>query len=150
MNTKAGQDARTWPIVEPDPASATFFDAARTGNLLMKGCRQSGTVLGNEVKTCPECGSIELVDVIVSGRATLVSWAVVHQAPVPVLDSAVPYVTAIVELQEGPWVFVRLVGINGYELRIGTSLEARFVRPESPEGEASGGTLPVFAPADSG
>ncbi|ONH49955.1 hypothetical protein CcI49_37850 [Frankia sp. CcI49] len=142
-----------FPPVARDDASAAFFDAAARGELLVRRCLDSGDVLGPEARTCTGCGSARLEPFVVSGRGVLVTWAVVHQVPVSALRGAVPYVTAVVELAEGPWLLVRLVGTDGRDLRAGQPVSARFVRPQRPDdgsgaegGEAPGEVLPVFAP----
>jgi len=129
-----------FPKVERDPATAAFYDAAARGELLVQR-GPSGTVLPPEARTDPSDGSADLTATGVSGEATLVSWAVVHRAPLPVLADAVPYVSAVVELAEGPWLVVRLVGDTG-ALRAGDALRARFVVSGGPDDP--GETLPVF------
>jgi uncharacterized protein len=109
-----------FPVVERDDASAEFFDAAARGELVLPGVGP------------------------VSGAATLVSWVVVHRAPLPALAGAVPYVSAVVELAEGPWLLVRLVDADPSALRVGAALVARYVR--SGTDDQPGETLPVFAP----
>jgi uncharacterized OB-fold protein len=136
-----------FPAVERDEASAEFFAAAARGELLVQRCTVSGDALGPEARTCPSCGSADLAPAVASGRGTLISWAVVHQAPVPSLAAAVPYVTAVVELAEGPWLTVRLVDCDGTELRAGTPVTACFVLSGEAGAEPAGEVLVVFAPA---
>jgi uncharacterized OB-fold protein len=136
-----------FPAVERDEASAEFFDAAARGEVLVRRCATGGHVLGPEARTCPSCGSAELVPAIATGRGTLVSWAVVHQAPAAALDAAVPYVTAIVELAEGPWLMVRLVECDGHALSAGLPVAARFLPSGQADAERPGEALLAFAPA---
>jgi uncharacterized protein len=145
------EPAATWPAfpaVERDEASAGFFAAAARGELLVQRCTRSGDVLGPEARTCPSCGSADLAPAVASGRGTLISWAVVHQVPVPSLAAAVPYVTAVVELAEGPWLTVRLVDCDGTGLRVGAAVAARFVPSGEAGAEPAGEVLAVFAPTD--
>ncbi|MEU7811416.1 OB-fold domain-containing protein [Pseudonocardia sp. NPDC049154] len=132
-----------FPLVERDEASAAFYDAAARGELLMQR-GPSGTVLSPEARTDPASGSADLEPVVVSGEGTLVSWVVVHQAPLPALAAAVPYVSAVVELAEGPWLMVRLVVDDPADLRAGAQVRVRFV--PSGSGEEPGEVLPVFEP----
>ncbi len=145
-----GPDAvgQAFPAVARDEASAEFFAAAARGELLMQRCPASGDVLGPQARTCPSCGSADLDPVVVSGRGTLVSWAVVHQAPVPSLAAAVPYLTAVVELAEGPWLLARLAGVGGDdpELRAGLPLVACFLPSGAAGDEPAGEILPAFMP----
>ncbi|WP_307873755.1 MULTISPECIES: OB-fold domain-containing protein [unclassified Frankia] len=142
-----GPAGPAFPAVRRDDASASFFDAAACGQLLVRRCPASGDVLAPEARTCPSCGSAGLDDVVASGRGTLVSWAVVHQAPVPSLAAAVPYVSVVVELAEGPWLLARLVESDASGLRAGTEVEVRFVRSGEPLAVPAGEVLPAFAVA---
>jgi uncharacterized OB-fold protein len=132
------------PLVVRDEASAAFFDAAARGELLVKR-GPSGTVLAPEARTDPTTGSSDLQHWVASGKATLVSWAVVHRAPLPALAASVPYVSAVVELAEGPWLIVRLLAEDPARLRGGDPVRARYLR--SGDSEEEGEVLPVFEPA---
>jgi uncharacterized OB-fold protein len=129
-----------FPLVERDEASAAFFDAAARGELLVQR-GPSGTVLPPEARTDPGSGSGELEPFTVSGEGTLVSWVVVHQAPLPALAEAVPYVSAVVELAEGPWLMVRLLA-DPATLHAGDPVRADFVT--SGTDDEPGEVLPVF------
>lgn len=135
------------PAVVRDDASASFFDAAARGELLVKR-GPSGTVLPPEARTDPTTGSSDLQPYVASGAGTLVSWAVVHRAPLPVLAASVPYVSAIVELAEGPWLMVRLLVDDASRLRVGDPVRVRYL--QSGDGEEEGDVVPVFEPVETG
>ena len=135
------------PAVVRDDASAPFFDAAARGELLVKR-GPSGTVLAPEARTDPTTGSSDLQPCVAAGDGTLVSWAVVHRAPLAVLAASVPYVSAIVELAEGPWLMVRLLVDDPARLRVGDPVRVRYLR--SGDGEEEGEVVPVFEPVEGG
>jgi uncharacterized protein len=135
--------APVFPPVGRDEASEPFFAAAARGELLVRRCPRDGAMLGPQARTCPDCGRAELQWAAASGLGTLVSWAVVHQVPVPALATAVPYLTAVVELAEGPWLMVRLVDTDERDLRAGLPVAARFV-PSGGGGEPAGETIVAF------
>jgi uncharacterized protein len=132
------------PAIERDEASEPFFAAAARGELLVRRCPRDGAMLGPQARTCPDCGFSELEWAAASGQGTLISWAVVHQVPVPALAAVVPYLTAVVELAEGPWLMVRLVDTDALGLRAGLPVAARFM-PSGGDGEPAGETLVAFA-----
>ncbi len=136
-----------FPAVERDEASEPFFAAAARGELLLRRCPRDGAMLAPQARTCPDCGGGELEWAAASGRGTLVSWAVVHQVPVPALAAAIPYLTAVVELAEGPWLLVRLVDAQERHLRAGLPVTARFV-PSGGHGEPAGETVAAFTPQE--
>lgn len=130
------------PAVERDEASAAFFDAAARGELLVKRSAVSGAVLAPEARTDPATGLSDLQPYVASGQGTLVSWAVVHRAPLPLLAASVPYVSAIIELTEGPWLVVRLIADEPAYLHAGAPVRARYVR--SGGGDQDGEIVPLF------
>lgn len=130
------------PTVVRDAASAEPFDAAASGKLLVKRRATSGMVLPPEAKTDPSTGSSDLEYSVASGNGTLVSWTTVHRAPLPALAGSVPYISAVVELAEGPWLLVRLVVDESSELHAGAPVGVRFVRSGDSTGD--GEVVPVF------
>lgn len=142
MSTPATEELPVFPKVGRDAGSEAFFDAAARGELLVQKCAACATVLAPEARTCVSCGGAELGPAVVSGWGRLVTWVVVTQAPIPVLAGAVPYVTAVVELDEGPWLMVRLIDADPAELAVDDRVRVDFVR--SGGGENTGEMLPVF------
>jgi uncharacterized OB-fold protein len=134
-------DALGGPPVDRDEASAGFFDAAARGRLAVRRCVTGDGLFAPEVARCPRCGgATEWVPV--SGRGRLVTWAVVHRSPHPALAEVVPYVTAVVELAEGPWLHTRLVVGDASSLAPGLPVAVAFARP--PDGES----VPYFVLQD--
>jgi uncharacterized OB-fold protein len=136
----------SFPAVARDAGSAEFFDAAARGELLVQKCSRCGTVLTPETRTCLSCGSVDLEPAAVSGLGSLITWVVVHQAPIPVLKDAVPYISAVVELDEGPWLMVRLIDSEPAALSVDARVQVDFVR--SGTGDDTGELLPVFRVAE--
>ena len=120
--------------------TVTFFDGTARGQFMLMRCPQ-GHWNRPQAERCAECDSTELSPEPASGRARLVSWAVVHPRPAP--DGAVgsPTVPAIVELEEGPWWWSQIVEAEPADLRDGLELRVVFERPDGSE------TVPVFTPA---
>lgn len=123
--------------VSRNEATATFFDGTARGEFLLKRC-PLGHVCRPQAVLCDRCGSPALDDVPASGGVRLVSWAVV---PGRSTADEEPTIPAIVEFEEGPWWWSKLVGADPAELREGLPLRLEFERAEG--GEA----VPVFRPA---
>ena len=121
------------PPVERDEASAGFFDVAAHGRLAVRRCVAGDGLFAPEVARCPRCGAATEW-ITVSGRGRLVTWAVVHRSPHPALAEVVPYVTAVVELAEGPWLHTRLAVDDAPSLAPGLPVAVAFARP--PDGES--------------
>jgi uncharacterized OB-fold protein len=76
-----------------------------------------------------------------SGRGTVNSWVVFHQAYLKGYDDEVPFNVAEVTLEEGPRLMTNLVGLANDEIEIGMPVEIVF-EPVTAEV-----TLAKFAPA---
>ena len=123
---------RPGPVGRNDQ-SAFFFDAAATGVLMLLKC-ENGHWNRPQNVVCADCRSTVLNPAAGSGRATLVSWVVVHPRPLP--DGSVsgpPTVPAIVEFEEGPWWWTQLVDVDPSTLRAGAPLEVVFEHQEGSE-----------------
>jgi uncharacterized OB-fold protein len=81
---------------------------------------------------CPRCLSANLEWVKVSGRARLHSFTIVQQPANAAFRDDVPYVYAVVQLDEGPRLVSNIVQCDIDTLRVDMSLEAVFddVTPE--------------------
>ena len=81
--------------------------------------RCSGNVYLKPIAACPECGAEEFMDEKLSGRGTVYTFTICRVGPTGFEDK-VPYVYAIVELEEGPWVETDILDCTPEEVDIGT------------------------------
>lgn len=109
-----------------DGATAAFWAALAQGRLLGSTCRSCGEIANYPRGFCPSCWSEDVDDVELSGRATLYSFSIVHINPLPPFKDLVPYVAALVDLEEGPRLATRLVEVDPSDIAIGMALTARF------------------------
>ena len=82
-----------------------FWTGGGRGELSIYRCRDCRYWVHPPVRFCPQCESRQVEPEAASGRGTVASFTVNHQKWEP--DLAVPYVMALVELEEQP--DVRLV-----------------------------------------
>ena len=75
-----------------------------------------------------------------SGRATLYTWSVVRRNDLPPFNERVPYVAAVVDLDEGPRMMTNVVDCEFDALQIGMPLDVVF------QPIADDVTIPVFRP----
>ena len=125
----------------PDDYTQTWWDAAADGRLLVVRCRTCGEAHYYPRPFCPRCGSQDVSWEESSGRATLYTWSVVHQNDLPPFRDKLPYVAAVVDLDEGPRMMTNVVGAEPAELRVGMALQVSFSEL------ADGYHVPVFRPA---
>ncbi|MCB0290265.1 MAG: Zn-ribbon domain-containing OB-fold protein [Calditrichaeota bacterium] len=85
------------------------------------------------VLICPACQSRETAPFAFSGQGKLYSYSVVYQAPSQ-FEAFVPYIVALVDLEEGPRITAQLTDVSPEEVQIGMPLE-KVIRKISEEGE---------------
>jgi hypothetical protein len=130
------------PIKAPqiDASTQEFWDAARRGVLRIKHCKACGANHYYPRPFCPTCWSTDVEWIDAAGTGTLYTYSVVHANDLPSFRSRVPYVVAMVDLDEGPRMETNLVECPPDELRVGMRVAVVF--------EDEGGlVLPRFRPA---
>jgi len=130
------------PLPEPTSATQPFWDAARQHRLLLQRSKRTGQFLYYPREVSPFGPEDELEWVEVSGRGTVYSFTIARRPTAPQWANDVPYVIAIVELEEGPHLTANVVGCDPGAVFIGQPVVASFenVTPEV--------TLVQFRPAD--
>ncbi|MEW6105762.1 MAG: Zn-ribbon domain-containing OB-fold protein [Bacillota bacterium] len=78
-------------------------------------------------KVCPECESTEFDVVRMPDRGTVVAHTVIHVAP-PQWRMLVPYVVAIVELENGTRITTQVVDCEPEDVKIGQKVKLEFRR----------------------
>jgi uncharacterized OB-fold protein len=129
-----------------DANTAPFLDGTARGEFLLRRCH-TGHWSEPAAQVCTTCGRRDLEWVASSGAARLVSWAVSYGRPKDD-GPASRTVLAIVELDEGPWWWTRLVDVDPDAVAAGMTLRVGFERPGGEgDGEDEDEYLPVFRPA---
>lgn len=127
------------PLVTPD--TKPFWDGCKEGRLLLQRCLSCRSWRYPPRPMCPQCNSLESAWVPASGRGTLFSFTVTHQALNPSLNDKLPHVIALVELAEGMRMTSNLLDCPAEDVRIGMPLEVVFAKVNDEL------TLPKFRPA---
>jgi len=103
---------RSFPI---DPAgllppvtsdNAPFWNGLARGRLMLQQCPSCRKLRYPVAPVCAVCGSTEIAWAEMSGRGKVFSWVRYHRSYLPEFADRLPYVVALVELDEG----VRLFG----------------------------------------
>jgi uncharacterized OB-fold protein len=85
-----------------DPTDAPFWQAALRGELLVQRCDNCGHYRFPPRPMCPDCQSLQMNWLPLSGRGTIWSFALPQPPLLPAFQALLPYVTAVVELAEHP------------------------------------------------
>ena len=100
------------PRPEPSPASAPYWEGLRRGRLLAPRCQRCQHLFFYPRARCPRCFGAELGWEELSGRGRVYSCTVVRQPAHPAFVDDVPYVFAVVELDEGVRMPTNVVGCD--------------------------------------
>ena len=123
------------------PFSAAAFDQYIAEHKLMASrCTKCGGMYVPPRAICPKCQSEELEWVETNGKGKLAAFTVIWSGPTFMIEQGFdrknPYISGIVELEEGARISARITGIDPtkpIEIKIGTPLTIDFV--EFGEGE---------------
>ena len=119
-------------IPTPEGLNAEFYARAQDGVLHLQQCSDCGLVRHPPRYHCPRCASARFGWRPSAGQGRLFSWTVTHMPFDRGWAEEIPYVTGVLELDDG----IRLVGsVEGVavdELRIGLPLAVE-VTPLEPE-----------------
>ena len=113
------------PIPRRTPTSAPYFDAAREGKLRLQECPRDGFFFYPRSR-CPNCLSDDWSWKDVSGRAEIYSYTIDRIGLDPAQRPRVPYVVAIVELEEGPRLTPNIVDCEAGAVFVGMPVRATF------------------------
>jgi uncharacterized OB-fold protein len=116
------------PVPDIDEVSRFYWDAAGREELAVQCCSSCRRYVFPPTVACPRCLSETLVPTRVSGRGRVHAFTVARQTFDPSFE--VPYVLALVELEEDPEVRIltNIVGSAPEEVTGGAPTEVVFER----------------------
>ncbi len=101
MTTRSAPPAKPVPQ-PPNPAlTRPFWEAAKRHELVLPRCQHCSRYHFYPRELCPFCLSNQIAWLPVSGKGHLYSYTIIHQPAHPAFAADVPYVYAIVQLDEG-------------------------------------------------
>ena len=100
------------PLPEPEPIARPYWDSLKAGALQLQRCDGCGRFVFYPRVHCPHCGGRALTWTAVSGRGRLHSFCVPHRHPNPAFQPELPYVVALVDLDEGARMTTTLVEVE--------------------------------------
>jgi len=132
------RDRPSTPLPQPTSLSRPHWDGCRDGVLRVQKCSACETIVFIPQPICTGCQGDTLEWIDSSGRGTIYSYTIVHRPPRPAFE--VPYVVAIVELEEGWHMLTNVIGCKPGDIRVGMPVCVAFRRMSEEI------TLPMFEP----
>jgi uncharacterized protein len=112
-------------MLQQDSDSRPYWEGLRQGELRIQRCDACGRAVFYPRALCPHCHADTLSWIVASGRGTIYSYTVVHQAFGP-FATETPFFVAIVELEEGVRMMTRVVDAPRERIAIGAAVHVTF------------------------
>ena len=113
------------PLPIPDPVTRPFWDSLKAHAVQLQRCDRCDRFIYYPRAVCPGCLSDDLAWSPVSGRGVVHAFTIPHRHPNPAFGSGVPYVVALIELEEGVRMMSNLIDVDPTPeaVRIGLPVE---------------------------
>ena len=123
----------------PLPYSA-FLEKMKSGDLMGLKCLDCSGYIIPPNAVCPDCGSSKLETHSFTKNGTLRTFTIIRVGPT---GFKVPYIVAMAELAEGPWVMGNVVDIDPQAVKMdligkAVSIGYRLIENEAGEGPDEG------------
>ncbi len=127
------------PVINLD--NQEFWDSCKAHAMTLQYCSECDYWQYYPSPVCHTCDSFDLQWRPVSGKGSVYTHSVIYRPPSEAFANDVPYVYAIVELEEGPMMPTNIVEIDPEKVEIGMPVVVTYddITPEV--------TLPKFRPA---
>lgn len=119
------EETKPRPAPRPDEESGRYWAATLEGRLLVQRCERNGHHQLYARHHCVVCRSpVSWTES--SGRGTVYSYTVIRQNPSRSFRHLIPFVVALVDLEEGPRLMTNIVGCDPEDVSIGAPVKVRF------------------------
>jgi len=137
-------DKRDMPTPKPVPVVNTwaqpFWDATREHRLIIQKCGGCGRHVFYPRIACPHCAADRLEWVEASGKGTVYSFTVVEANAPSAFLADMPFVIAVIRLEEGVQMLSNVTGCDPDEVTCDMPVEVTFEKLDDTF------TLPKFKP----
>lgn len=129
------------PLAGLPPEGREFFEHCAAGRLCVQRCLECNALRHYPRPLCTSCLSPRWEWVQCTGRGTLYTYTVIRQNLNPRFRDRLPYVVAVVELEEGIRMLAGLRDADPERVRVGMPLVVDFAT------DVDGRVVPWFRPA---
>jgi uncharacterized OB-fold protein len=137
------QEKYSKPLPAPSPETQRYWEGCKRHELWLPYCRICEKAYWYPRDFCPACGSRDVEWRRSSGAGKVYTFSIHYRAFHPGWADEVPYVTALVELDEGVRIFSNLVGVEADPKAIRCEMPVELVWDDA----TAEVTLPKWRPA---
>lgn len=102
-----------------------YINGLKSGKILGSKCKKCGNIMISSKPVCSKCGSFDVEVFETKGKGIIRSFTVIYVAPEKFKDE-VPYVIALINIEEGGAVMGRLIGVDPNkpeDIKVGTKVK---------------------------
>ena len=116
-------------LPRPTEVDQPHWDGLKRHELLVQRCTGCSTFVWYPAEVCPACHELALEWTPIEPAGTVYSFTVQHQRTGSRFDADSPYVSALVELRDAPWVTMGalLIGVDPDSVAIGMPVTGEFL-----------------------
>ena len=131
------------PLPQADPVTAPFWESVKAHEMKIQRCNDTGKYFFYPRGMSPFTLSSNISWEPVSGKGTVHAFTIVHLNRAPGFSDDLPYVVAMVELEEGPRMMSNLIDIEADPEHVKIGMPVELVYDDVTDEI----TLPKFKPA---
>ncbi len=128
-------------LPRPTPETKTYWEGCRQHQLLIQRCSECSKYQFYPRIICTACMSNNIKWVKAKGSGQIISYTIVHRAISGAYAAEVPYVIAMIQLEEGPRMMSNIIQCEPGSVEIGMPVEVIF------DDWSEEITIPKFRPA---
>jgi uncharacterized OB-fold protein len=129
----------TRPLPQPSVWSAPYWEAAKQQKFVIQACKDCDNPIMYPRKFCPHCLGDDLEFRASPGTGEIYTMTTQVAGPPSGFSDRLPYVVAVIKLDEGVQLMSNIIGENRQDAKIGDRVTVDFEQAE--DGDT---VLPVF------
>lgn len=114
------------PVPVPDHVTGKFWEGAKQHKLLIQRCPDCEARQFFPQQCCRRCLSDDLEWLEAKGTGKIYSYTMIYRSPNSVFEKEVPYIGALVELDDGVRIMSNIVEIEPKDVRVDMPVEVVF------------------------
>ena len=132
------------PLPQPmTPEAKPYWDGLQDNKLMIPRCGDCGHTFFYPRQVCPQCHSRAITWLQASGKGKLYSFEILHRSFNRAVKVPLPYILAMVELEEGPRLLSNLINIDPDPKVVRCDMPVEVVFSKQTDEV----TIPLFQPA---
>ncbi len=114
------------PLPAPSELTQPYWDATKRHELVIQRCKACAKYFFYPRELCPNCHSLSYEWAPISGRGRVYSFTSPRDPAHPAFRESIPYIYAIIQLEEGPRMISNIIDCPFEECQVDMPVQAVF------------------------